>query len=510
MMALVFVIYVALTCLPSIKAEDCQDCGTAFERTFVLEGEPVFLFCPSCDLSNNADPPTGYNFTWYKKDNGTSITTDALSRTYASQNKMVFYPAKLEDAGYYACVKMNSTNCWKKLVHLTVYKNRDGLCYSTYLFLQTLHEHSNEGITCPGLSDFITDEQYRVMWYKECELLKTDGGKFKAVASLLKFDNVTKADEGRYLCKIFHEHNGEIFNVSRAIDLEVKAPAQNSQPVIIYPKNEKLYVKIGSPVELACNVSYTSNNFVTTWEVNNEDAEYYFNSSRVFFEKPFDSSAPDGTQVSTLILNITEVKREDYGLKFVCVLQSPFPAEAYITLLPPGSDGKLYDAYVLFPRGTGSRQIYPMSLFVLKVLPEVLEGHCGYKLFIFGRDDLPGEAVSTLIDEAVKKSRRLIMILTGDPSSKGFYDEFEQHITLHDALINSKTKTILIELEKIDFTEVPESVKYIKRKQGTIRWKGDFTEQALSPNTRFWKRVRYRMPPAQEQPSGESISLPVI
>ncbi|XP_069493046.1 interleukin-1 receptor type 1-like isoform X3 [Ambystoma mexicanum] len=502
MMALVFVIYVALTCLPSIKAEDCQDCGTAFERTFVLEGEPVFLFCPSCDLSNNADPPTGYNFTWYKKDNGTSITTDALSRTYASQNKMVFYPAKLEDAGYYACVKMNSTNCWKKLVHLTVYKNRDGLCYSTYLFLQTLHEHSNEGITCPGLSDFITDEQYRVMWYKECELLKTDGGKFKAVASLLKFDNVTKADEGRYLCKIFHEHNGEIFNVSRAIDLEVKAPAQNSQPVIIYPKNEKLYVKIGSPVELACNVSYTSNNFVTTWEVNNEDAEYYFNSSRVFFEKPFDSSAPDGTQVSTLILNITEVKREDYGLKFVCVLQSPFPAEAYITLLPPAPNlvGPLIGCF------------FTLAFFIIIAL-------ITYKLLkvdivlCYRSSILPlmsKKAVSTLIDEAVKKSRRLIMILTGDPSSKGFYDEFEQHITLHDALINSKTKTILIELEKIDFTEVPESVKYIKRKQGTIRWKGDFTEQALSPNTRFWKRVRYRMPPAQEQPSGESISLPVI
>lgn len=48
------------------------------------------------------------------------------------------------------------------------------------------------------------------------------------------------------------------------------------------------------------------------------------------------------------------------------------------------SDGKIYDAYVLYPKNCT-----PDS-FVLNVLPDVLEKQCGYSLFIFGRDDLPG------------------------------------------------------------------------------------------------------------------------
>lgn len=49
------------------------------------------------------------------------------------------------------------------------------------------------------------------------------------------------------------------------------------------------------------------------------------------------------------------------------------------------SDGKIYDAYVLYPK------ICIPDCFVLKALPEVLEKQCGYTLFIFGRDDLPGK-----------------------------------------------------------------------------------------------------------------------
>lgn len=54
------------------------------------------------------------------------------------------------------------------------------------------------------------------------------------------------------------------------------------------------------------------------------------------------------------------------------------------------SDGKLYDAYILYPRNRESC-LYSSDIFALKILPEVLERQCGYSLFIFGRDDLPGE-----------------------------------------------------------------------------------------------------------------------
>ena len=57
------------------------------------------------------------------------------------------------------------------------------------------------------------------------------------------------------------------------------------------------------------------------------------------------------------------------------------------------SDGKLYDAYVLYPKPQRESQSHDVDTLVLKILPEVLEKQCGYKLFIFGRDELPGQGM---------------------------------------------------------------------------------------------------------------------
>lgn len=57
------------------------------------------------------------------------------------------------------------------------------------------------------------------------------------------------------------------------------------------------------------------------------------------------------------------------------------------------SDGKLYDAYVLYPKPRRESQRHAVDTLVLKILPEVLERQCGYKLFIFGRDEFPGQGV---------------------------------------------------------------------------------------------------------------------
>lgn len=62
-----------------------------------------------------------------------------------------------------------------------------------------------------------------------------------------------------------------------------------------------------------------------------------------------------------------------------------------LLFLPADGDGKLYDAYVVYPRGQGDALSEAVETFVLKTLPQVLEGHFGYRLFILGRDSLPGQ-----------------------------------------------------------------------------------------------------------------------
>lgn len=79
---------------------------------------------------------------------------------------------------------------------------------------------------------------------------------------------------------------------------------------------------------------------------------------------------------------------------------STFPSLVFFLVVlkchisPSASDGKTYDAYILYPKTLGDGATSHSDAFVFRILPEVLEKQCGYKLFIYGRDDYPGEGMS--------------------------------------------------------------------------------------------------------------------
>lgn len=118
-----------------------------------------------------------------------------------------------------------------------------------------------------------------------------------------------------------------------------------------------------------------------------------------------------------------------------------------IKLLCISSDLKAYDAYVAYQmQHLDKVSEDTLSCFITKVLPSVLEDKCGYRLFIHGRDDIPGEGQAVflfnlqacsclrlkvlfslnsfimlvkfpidrleLVEECMQQSKRLIVILT--------------------------------------------------------------------------------------------------
>ncbi|XP_063806838.1 interleukin-1 receptor type 1-like [Pseudophryne corroboree] len=510
----------------------CEDDGVEPYTELVAEGQPIYVTCP---LLDSEDKTSNFSVTWLKNGSQTEITSDIQMRVHQDQNYLKFIPARLDDTGYYACVLRSSTYCKQIITKVKVFKNDDGLCYNhDQLYSDNLILGLPLTIECPKIDNF-----FKIKWFKECQPLELDGNKYYASRNLLNIKNVTLLDKGYYTCEATVKYNDTEYIISRTIHYSIKV--LQSAPAIINPKNNFLQAKLGAAISLKCEV-LCSGYISLYWTVDDSVNYTYSDDGRVVMgEKKF---TDEGNQVLGKSLNFSKVKEEDYNRKFYCNIYSEIGQKAFVMLKHPEpnfqgllialfvaivsiiviavitirvfkveivlwyrssyfartdyKDGKIYDAYIMYPKNVIGTSCHNMDIFVVKVLPEVLEKQCDYRLFIIGRDDLPGQAIADLVDEAISQSRRLIIVLGEISSEKGLGDDFEQKIAMYDALIRNKIKVILIELEKItNYTYMPESIQYIKQKQGVVRWKGEFTEESLHRNTKFWKNIRYRMPQAQ-------------
>lgn len=101
-----------------------------------------------------------------------------------------------------------------------------------------------------------------------------------------------------------------------------------------------------------------------------------------------------------------------------------------------------------------------------------------------------------LIQTKIQLSRRLIIILTPGASAEKSSDspeEYDLQVGLHQALVQGETGVILIQLGQMqDYTHLPLGLQHLLCKNSPLLWR----DGESSPNSRFWKRVRYRMPAA--------------
>uniref|UniRef100_A0A8C6I269 Interleukin-1 receptor type 1 n=1 Tax=Mus spicilegus TaxID=10103 RepID=A0A8C6I269_MUSSI len=494
----------------------------------------------------------GDTIIWYKNDSKTPISADRDSRIHQQNEHLWFVPAKVEDSGYYYCIVRNSTYCLKTKVTVTVLENDPGLCYSTQAtFPQRLHIAGDGSLVCPYLSYFKDEnnELPEVQWYKNCKPLLLDNVSFFGVKDKLLVRNVAEEHRGDYICRMSYTFRGKQYPVTRVIQFITIDENKRDRPVILSPRNETIEADPGSMIQLICNVTGQFSDLVY-WKWNGSEIEWndpFLAEDYQFVEHP--STKRKYTLITTL--NISEVKSQFYRYPFICVVKNTNIFEsAHVRLIYPvpdfknyliggfiiltativccvciykvfkvdivlwyrdccsgflpskASDGKTYDAYILYPKTLGEGSFSDLDTFVFKLLPEVLEGQFGYKLFIYGRDDYVGEDTIEVTNENVKKSRRLIIILVRDMGGFSWLGQSsEEQIAIYNALIQEGIKIILLELEKIqDYEKMPDSIQFIKQKHGVICWSGDFQERPQSAKTRFWKNLRYQMPAQRRSP----------
>ncbi|XP_072477678.1 interleukin-1 receptor-like 2 [Notamacropus eugenii] len=535
-----------VTFLHFARAEKCK---VSRESQHFVAGQPFALSYTIIEMNGNV--------TCYKNSSKTPITPDRNSRVHQYLGWILFLPLTLEDSGIYQFAIRNLGSCQKIFVNLTVQHRSSGWCGDSSKDLAGLADNHNQQTIYMGTASILTchivtfpnSTLSPIQWYKECKPVR-DEEKYAFSKFDLYIKNTSTESSGTYLCRTKLTYMGKQYDILNRISTTLLNKIEGrKEPEIIYPRNNSIEVKLGSPLIIDCNIKDGKDNFNhRSWRVNDSFVDF-LNSTRI--KEGIESSVPFGEKYIFYTVNISfsVVRQEDYDRPFICmsgssaafiVLKNPAPdVQGYLIGVPivvlcvitfvmctyhivkvdvvlwyrstfhstlGKEDGKLYDAYVLYPKSKTESQSQDMNILVLKILPEVLERQCGYRLFIFGRDDLPGQAVASVIDENIKLSRRLIIILVSESSSYGLLKNMsEEQITIYNALIQDGMKVILIELEKIlDYTDMPESIKYLKQKHGVLQWKGGYTEGLQSAKTKFWKNVRYHMPPKRYPYSPDS------
>ncbi|XP_068593087.1 LOW QUALITY PROTEIN: interleukin-1 receptor-like 1 [Cebidichthys violaceus] len=424
----------------------------------------------------------------------------------------------------------------------------------------------SEGISCKQTEIFKLNTTRNVRWMKDCRPMDHISVE---QSGLMRMSAASQKDAGMYTCLVDVSVDGRTYTAARSIRLTVKNITVIPEPEVVYPQQEVVVVEEGMSATLEClaYIGYSEDSeALMYWTVDKNDSDdleeledswnFKHDRGQVYGQSNLSISKVRrhflNVPISCFVSNSAGRKAGIVWLREVRLLLSPadhsalytgvalclsaslavlllaaavlvFKVDlvlAHRTLLKHFSkqdpDGKLYDAYVSFlpPDALSSAE---MASLALQILPEKLETQHGYSLYIRGRDDCPGEAMHDVIAATVRKCRRLIIILSPGVKSTKTEEEvplrdnvnqlcYEQKVGLYDALTQNEPRVILVEIDgPVDYSCLPESLRYIRRKQGALTWKKTYLRtnrlNRLRSNRNFWKNLRYHMPPV---PAGDS------
>ncbi|XP_029979895.1 interleukin-1 receptor type 1-like [Sphaeramia orbicularis] len=498
---------------------------------------------------------TSGHVTWTR---GSGFNHSLPSGVEVRNGVLWFMPVQLFHNGTYICEKRNHRGVWRMVFGLSVSPEKcpePSEPRSVTLGL-------NKGIPCNLDEIFKLNIPTQIQWMKDCHPFKRQGDPVIVDEDngFMRFPKATQRDAGIYTCLVDIRLNGTTYTAARTTRLDVDNDTVSVEPQVVSPQHQVVMVEVGTTVELQClaYTGFSEDEEVTMyWTVNGNDSDEFeeFNESVPQFVHH------RGRTYALSTLSISKVHRHFLDISICCHVMNPvgwdegelrlqeanhsflytsvvvcIAASVIILVLAvfffffrvdlvltyrkllgmfskqQAPDENLYDAYVTIYHSDASSSSEVMS-FAFQLLPDKLEKQHGYSLYIRGRDDCPGEAMHDAIAATLHRCRRMIIILSAEAkSSTGCKTEevsplsdgqnrhyYEQKIGLYDALIQNKLQVILVEIDgPVDYTCLPESLRYIKRKQGVLKWKpassGSHKLTRLYSNRNFWKHLRYHMP----------------
>ncbi|XP_028851130.1 interleukin-1 receptor type 1 isoform X1 [Denticeps clupeoides] len=540
---------------PRARAEDiCHACV----------GHVVWLEC------NQDDESVNVSVTWRREG---VLPFEEVPNTEIRGHDLWFLPAKSTHTGVYVCENGEELQNHVDL-HVGTGPCPDVDAHS-YAVLGTSH-----AIHCYQKHIFNVDPSAQVTWLKDCMPIQHS-------EKILRIPSVTEKDRGNYTCLLHFTMNGQNYTAAKTIQLRIDhTETVLRKPRVEYPGNVTQYVNLGSRVELTCVVRGKS--LTMFW---------MYNNSLILTQQPIKKEYKEHGEVTHII---SKVCKEHLNVPFVCVgenaagrhegkiqlieadhsrfhslvglcvlsgllafavwlcwsyrIDMVLVFRSLCPLVDKQQDDKSYDAYVSYP-GDG-QNVSKARTFALHVLPDVLEAHYGYRLFIRGRDAQLGEAVFDVVTKTLRKCRSLIIVLDESPMAKytladtdkslkedelietqrevvphnlngtcgemdtqrqmethnsvematqaelepldlgGWKVGFERSVGIYEALVCSGLRVIIVQIGKGGGEEVlPPSLRLFTRNHKVLLWKTDIHNNIQTNQCgRFWKELRYEMP----------------
>uniref|UniRef100_A0A8C7ZPH5 Interleukin 1 receptor accessory protein-like 1b n=1 Tax=Oryzias sinensis TaxID=183150 RepID=A0A8C7ZPH5_9TELE len=525
----------------------------------VLLGEPVrvkcALFYGYIRANYSHAQSTGLSLMWYKSaghgDFEEPISFDG-ARMSKEEDAIWFRPAELEDVGYYSCVLRNSTYCMKVSMSLTVAENDTELCYNSKMrFYEKAELSKSKDITCPGIEDYLqpgVDPQ--IVWYKECKP-KQWRDTIERRKDVLSIRDVREDDIGNYTCELPFGN----FMVRRTTELSVTAPVTDKPPKILFPSEGQLSfieMALGSPINLTCRAyfGYSGDASPLIYWMKGDKFIEDLDEERIHESEIKTVREHLGEQEVSISLTIDFLEESDLG-NYSCYVENSHgrrqaniqlvkKAELMYTVELAGGlgailllliclvtlykcyrielmlfyrnhfgsedvdgDNKDYDAYLSYTKvdpDQWSQETREEERFALEILPDVLEKHYGYKLFIPDRDLIPTGTYIEDVARCVDQSKRLIIVMTPSYVVRRGWSIFELETRLRNMLVTGEIKVILIECAELrgimNYQEV-EALKHTIKMLTVIKWRGPSSNKLTS---KFWKQLLYEMPFKRMEP----------
>ncbi|XP_038020379.1 X-linked interleukin-1 receptor accessory protein-like 2 isoform X1 [Motacilla alba alba] len=531
------------------SVDGCIDWSVDLKTYMALAGEPVrvkcALFYSYIRTNYSMAQSTGLRLMWYKnKGDLEEPIIFSEVRMSKDEDSIWFHSVELQDSGFYTCVLRNSTYCMKVSMSLTVAENESGLCYNSKIrYLEKSEVTKRKTISCPDIEDYKTASQEPdVVWYKECEPKMWRSVVIQKGNTLL-IQEVQEEDGGNYTCELKFE--GKL--IRRTVELKVTALLTDKPPKPLFPMENQptvIDVQLGNPLTVACKAFFgfsgesgpmiywmKGEKFIEELEGHIREGEVrllreHLGEKEVELTLIFDAveeadlanytchvenrngrkhasvllrkkdliykielAGGLGAILLLLILLVTIYKC--YNIELMLFYRQNFGGDE------AADDNKEYDAYLSYTKvdpDALDRDNNEEEQFALEILPDVLEKHYGYKLFIPDRDLIPSGTYIEDLTRCVEQSRRLIIVLTPDYVLRRGWSIFEMENRLHNMLVSGEIKVILIECTelkgKVNYHEV-ESLKHTIKLLSVVKWKGPKSSKL---NSKFWKRLVFEMP----------------